>query len=344
MNFVANTRKSNIELLRLVCMLMIVNLHTFCFPEFESGTPSHIGVFRLLDLIRESIAIPAVNIFVLISGYFSIKLKPKKLCSLLFQCYFWLILIWGVMVGLGYATVTKNIIINRLFFFNDSYWFIREFLVLMVISPFLNLVVGNLSLVKFRNYLVAYLAIQVIYSIYATQPFGEGYTVASFIGLYLVGRYLRMSQFGSQISMKTLLWALVGLVAVETAGAVVSMVLNNSDWYYYLLQYNNPVVIIEAVVIFLIFNKFNISSPIINYCSGSALAIYLLHEHPDVEHLFLTYFRGDLYAVPVVQHIVILLLSFVAIFVVAILVDKLRLGIFNYLYPRCRKLLLKRAR
>ena len=71
-------RQSNIEALRLLSMLMVLNLHSFWGYVHNHGSV----VFQAFDFFRESTSICAVNVFILISGYFGIKWKVKSFFNL----------------------------------------------------------------------------------------------------------------------------------------------------------------------------------------------------------------------------------------------------------------------
>ena len=82
-------RNSNIELLRIVSMLMVVVLH---FNNNGANT----GIVNMPEVLTErltwgflveSLCLVAVNCFVLISGYFSIKLKVRSLLKFYLQCF-----------------------------------------------------------------------------------------------------------------------------------------------------------------------------------------------------------------------------------------------------------------
>ena len=64
MTYLGGGRISNIEALRLLSMLMILNLHSF--KGYDYGD----GVWQAIDFFRESTSICAVNVFILISGFF----------------------------------------------------------------------------------------------------------------------------------------------------------------------------------------------------------------------------------------------------------------------------------
>lgn len=83
-----NIRESNIELLRLIIMAFIVFHHfifhglgiyrSLVFHEPSILPSSHIDFALIID----SFFIAAVNVFLLISGYFSIKFKAKSFVKL----------------------------------------------------------------------------------------------------------------------------------------------------------------------------------------------------------------------------------------------------------------------
>ena len=72
-------RASNFELLRIIIMVMIIMGHLVLATR---KTGNMVGVdFYVLNLVQ-SFTTVAVNVFVLISGYFGIKLKFNKLAQL----------------------------------------------------------------------------------------------------------------------------------------------------------------------------------------------------------------------------------------------------------------------
>ena len=86
-----NKRKSNIELLRIVAMLMVLFLHSnFLSLGYVDKV---ISVETFWRVMAEQLCIICVNVFVLISGWFGIKSNLKGSFSLLFQVFFYGILL-----------------------------------------------------------------------------------------------------------------------------------------------------------------------------------------------------------------------------------------------------------
>lgn len=96
-----NKRKSNIELLRIILIIMIIVLHYF--NEKLGGYFSYVhagSISFYFAHILESLSIVAVNVFVLITGYFSVNkhsINISKVLRLVLIMIFW---------GLVLSTIT----------------------------------------------------------------------------------------------------------------------------------------------------------------------------------------------------------------------------------------------
>ena len=90
------TRNSNIELLRIIAMVMILGLHVNYLaigkPSSQDIATSPLQSF--LRMFAEYVCIVGVNVFVLISGWFGINYKLKGLCNFLFQSLFFSLIIF----------------------------------------------------------------------------------------------------------------------------------------------------------------------------------------------------------------------------------------------------------
>ena len=97
-------RQANFELLRMTAMLMVVAMH---FLSHTGGGGSQAGQMPgakgTAAVLVESFCIVAVNVYVLISGYFLSEsgFSLKRLLRLLFQVLFYTLLIPPVLVLAG---------------------------------------------------------------------------------------------------------------------------------------------------------------------------------------------------------------------------------------------------
>lgn len=88
-------RSSNIELLRIVAMFMVVLFHAnmwsleCCYNDANLLKDYDTNFSSLLNINLESgLTCICVNLFVLISGFFSIKLELGKMIIFISQCLF----------------------------------------------------------------------------------------------------------------------------------------------------------------------------------------------------------------------------------------------------------------
>ena len=336
------SRASNIELLRIVSMLMVLNVHTFFAPDDLCLSINNGLLLRnFIDFFRESTSISCVNLFVIISGYFSIKWKIKGISSLIFQVYFWIFLIYAICLCIGYTTFGWMDLARYGIGIMSCYWFIPAYIGLYVLAPLLNGFVEQSSKKRLLKYIIVFYIFLIIDSLpFASNYTLNGYSIFSFCGLYLIGSYIRISRFSSlkifQSKTKIFILFLLITLIITIETMVFSMVLNKgkTDLVSCLLSplsYNNPLVIIQTILIFIFFSKLKIHSNLINWMSVSALSIYLLHMHPAIKQDFYGYVQY-LYSVPILSQYISLLLLFISVLLIAIPLDKIRLLIFNNLY------------
>ena len=187
-------RNSNIELLRVIAMFLVLVVHADFFslgaPNAEDLNSN--AADSVLRVFFEALSIACVDIFVAISGYFGIHAKFKGLTKFLFQCAFFLIGIYAVTLLLGISTVSfagfKGCILAT-----KLNWFVKAYLLLFILSPVLNAFVERAERRLFRNVLIGFYTFQLLYGwIFssAVTYINDGYSVTSFIGLYLLMRYV----------------------------------------------------------------------------------------------------------------------------------------------------------
>ena len=187
-------RQSNMELLRLVAMMMILVMHmdygAFGLPTAESVENAPMTTFGRIFV--EHLCLVAVNVYVLISGWFGIRPKMKSFVRLMLQVAMYSIIITGAFLLLGKTTfkigyVTDMLIIGK------QYWFVVSYLLLYLVSPILNTFVEHSSKREFQWMLLVFFGFQFVYSwIFGLEEFAGGYSALSFMGLYLLARYVKI--------------------------------------------------------------------------------------------------------------------------------------------------------
>ncbi len=147
-NLNKSERKSNIELLRVLAMILIVAHHVAVHSDF--GFPTDLITFNKLWIqFIELGGKIGVNIFVLISGYFGVvarSIKPQKAIKLWLQIFTYSVVFFLISLKfLGEAFSLKTMIKDFLPITYSNWWFASTYFVLYLLSPFLNRFLNSLD-------------------------------------------------------------------------------------------------------------------------------------------------------------------------------------------------------
>lgn len=323
------TRESNIELLRIVAMFMILGLHVNMFalnlPEKEDIIANPIGSFA--RFFFENLCIIGVNIFVLISGWFGIKFKTKGLCGFLFQSLFFSIVLFIPFAINGDIELNKINILSAILLYKNAYWFVWAYIVLYILSPVLNAFVDYSDKNTFKKVLLLFYATQSIIFLFTQCGFFiGGYDPLSFIGLYLLMRYIRKYPIELKKHHLLAIWFIctfINLIFCYTGNNTLTTIST---------LYVNPLNIISAVAVVLFFTKLNIRSNFINNIAASSFAVYLIHMHFCIANHYKNCSTTIYNNYSGIVYLVLILLFMIAVFAVSVLIDKVRIFTFNKLW------------
>jgi len=278
-------RQSNIELLRIVAMLLVLIVHI----DFISIGPPTIAdchnnvISALLRYFFQSCAIGCVDIFVLISGWFGINPSAKGFFNFIFQCLFFLIGVYAVFVIAGFKSFIISDLAAQLLFIQDyDYWFIKAFILLYILSPVLNKFCEKTSEKEFRYVVISYYLIQSVYGwgFIAINSYAGGYSTMSFIGLYLLARYFKLH--GNKLTQQPIWIDITIILAIVVFNTITSF---GTAYIGHPLagkicdSYISPLVIVYSLYMVILFSKLNMQSTVVNWIASSAFAVYLLHTH-----------------------------------------------------------------
>jgi len=321
-------RLSNFEALRLLCMLMVLNLHSF--SGYEHGS----GIGQALDFFRESTSICAVDCFVLISGYFGIRWKMKSFFNLIFQIFFYSVGIYLVVTALGIVDWnTKDFTMRFACLFKDSWWFAIAYMMLFVAAPILNAFTESLTPRRLLTYILLFFIAMNFVTVNSADFF-------TFCLVYLIGRYLRMirveeTAFAAGRAywiVTTAIFVFVYFLIYHTLGIKDAKVVTDWPVGFIGYDYQAPLVLLQAVCLFIVFAQWRFSSKLINTCAASCFAIYLIHMHPTIKNIGYYGYSRSLYELPALEHIALLIMLIAGVFCGSILIDRLRIVISDGVY------------
>lgn len=339
-------RLANVELLRIIAMLMVVMLHYLgkggLLPTITTG----MGTTAYVAWILESLSIVAVNVYVLISGYFLVEseFKTGKIVKLVLQVLFYTILI--TVLSLAFGIISRedlgiyNLIVQLFPFQLEQYWFMTSYLVLYILSPILAMGVKALSKKNLEILMVVFLVFMCVEkSILPVQIVFDkrGYDALWFICLFLVAAYIRL--YGIKFLEKKL-WAAVfylgGTMMTLVESMAIQGVYEKTGELEHLVgtthHYNHLFVFLASVGLFMFFLQVKIKdgwfSRLVCKIAPYTLGVYLLHEHVYIRYLWPKWF-GCEKVQGTVSLIISALTAVVVVFVVGIFVDFIRSFLFK---------------
>lgn len=323
------------ELLRIVSMLFVLLLHAN-FLGIHAPTAENLHeapVETFFRIFFEAAPIVAVDVFVLISGWFGIQFSYKKLGAIWFQILFFTIGFWIVFLIFRPSEALTVDKIKGIFLLNGDYWFVKAYIILFLLSPVLNAFIEHATKKQFLVVLITYYVFHTIYGwlMDASVSFTmNGTTGLSFMGLYLLGRYLNIYKPRFTICQRKY------DMAVYMGGVALLVMLNvimlsrghNISVSGRLYSYASPVVITASTFLLLYFSKLSFSSKLVNWIASSCFAVYLFHcngfffgryYRKMIEYI---YYDSGYAVLGIVVYILL-------IYAIAVLLDKVRIFLWN---------------
>ena len=269
LNWGGQKREQSIELLRIVLMTLIVFGHILGHGLGDTTIEMGGRTVSLFPLYFYH-----VDAFVFISGYFGIHLKWKKFLLLIFKMIVYSFFAIGLAVLLkpDMRMSISEIVHNVYPISACDWWFMSEYLFLMLLSPFIN--AGMEKLDKRQ----ATILVGILYLSWFRC------TSVLLLFIYILGRYLRkyscveLEQHAGKIFVCT----------IATFFFLDMIFRANGIYPEKLYNYMSPFAVVPAVAIFYIFKRIHLEWQGIGVIASGTLAAYLITDHEFVRHVFCT--------------------------------------------------------
>lgn len=320
-------RNSNFELLRIISILLILMMHVASM----AGSIGELNLFNKYSVeIINSIGNVGVSCFILISGYFGVKLKSDKFLHIILLTTF-----YSIFVCLLNSTIPshqiglKELIQATLVVPLYHNWFISCYLILMLLSPFLETFSNSVSKKNFEKLLLfLFISFSVLPTLFNTPYYtiltSGGKCLTYFVFIYLIGRYLKQHQDFIVNRKKTLIIFLISTVIINVMNLTISAFLHKTILIY--AMDCSPFILISSICIFYFFKSCCFQSSIINQISSSVIAVYLL----DGTRLFFDHYIFHITSYSFNFIFTLVIISEVLFcFTINIFIDKTRYFIFN---------------
>lgn len=326
-------RNSNLELFRIIAMLLIVAHHyvvnSGLLQIMQSTEITGNSIFLYLLGMWGKIGI---NCFVLITGYFMCKsnITVSKFLKLILEIWFYNIIIYSLFIVFNIIDFEFESFVRMIIPIGHvGLDFTTAFLCFYLFIPFLNILVNAMNKKQHIALIALFLA---IYSIWPMIPgFGTTYNyVTWFIVLYFIASYLRIYP-NTKYSNNTKFWAWMTAISITISmiSVVIFRFIQCKYIHPYFLVSDSTAIfaIIVAVSSFMLFKNIKMKqNKFINTIAASTFGVLLIHANSNAMRQFLwvdvlkncTYFNHPYLWIHA-------LASVIGVFIICIIIDRLRI-------------------
>lgn len=342
-----NRRNSSIDLLRIISMLMVICNHLISWSNILPDETYALTPMWLVTNTFFVFLLPAVNCFVLISGYFlcTSRFRLKKLISLWLQTAFYsvgiylLVCCFSDTVAFSLTTLIKSCFPVTM----QRYWFITAYFLMYALSPFLNILIRAMNQ---RMHLMCCIVLFLIFSFAAivvyisdfSSVYG-GYTFIWFCVIYIAGAYIRL-YVPTQVKHQKWMFLISAILSLTICGEkylahLITPAITGSvvlDGLFY--SYNSIIAVPCALALFQAFRGLSIRSgiagKIIQVLAPLTLASYLIHGHPYFSPILLGFLDTPSYSDSLVLFPVLIFFT-LCIYFASCAIEWTRLKLFRLL-------------
>lgn len=341
-------RQLNMEILRIVAMLMIITLHYLDKGGILGDFNEAKGFAGNMAWALEAVSMVSVNLYVLISGYFlcESEFKVKKLILIWAQVLAYSWVITGVFAVVGHGLTLENGVYDLIPLVfpvtGGQYWFATVYILMYALSPLFNKAIAGMDRKLHKRMLIVSIAVFSLWNTFLpfTQPLAdrEGMDICWFAVLYLTAAYIRKYKDDIKVNK----WLCLGIFFAASLSAFglgklllladrITGKLGGYAQNFY--PYNSFFIFVAATALFIFAVKTEIKGngilqKIIIFASSGTFGVYLLHEHSLMRYRWPLWANTSSFAgrPAFLLHMIV---TVIAVFVAGICVDFLRRLIFK---------------
>lgn len=285
-----NERCSNLELYRIIVMILIVAHHyVVCSGLTDANGPIYSNLMSgksIFYLLFGAWGKSAINCFVLITGYFMCKsrITAEKFIKLIAEVMFYRLVIWMIFLLSGYEPFSISGFIKVILPVTKVQTnFTSCFLIFYFFIPFLNVLIHGID--KKKHLLLLFLC-AFTYVLFGTLHQITMNYVSWFMVLYVIASYIRL--YPKRWFDRTKLWG--GLTVLSIFVSVLSIIccgrffslLNMDSVYSFVVDSNTFLAVSNGVCSFMFFKNLKVpQSNLINTIAASTFGVLLIHENSD---------------------------------------------------------------
>ena len=335
-------RNSNLELLRIICMILIIGHHLVVHSDFTVN--SEITFNTILAQIFSLGGKIGTNIFVIITGYFMInsQFKVKKLLKLIFEVFTYSTIILGITKIFAITDIDLELQIKSILpTIYSLYWFPTTYIIVYILSPYINKIINLFDKKTLKKMILTLLIIQCVIPTFTGTNFAFN-RISWFITLYIMGAYIRKNEDEfknrnyKKICFVTFIILILSVVVINLIGTKIKVAL---DYTTYFADMNMIPAVIISFALFFIFKNIKIKdSVIINSIASTTFGIYLIHDNEIIRNiLWKDIFNINNY-ITSNYFVIYCIIAVSIVFIVCMFIDYIRKGtiekLFIYIYDK----------
>lgn len=339
-----NTRNYGLDLLRCVAMIMIVILHYLdkggILKPFTSG-----DAFAPADYaawFMEALAIVAVNLYMLMSGYLLYKssFKVSRLVSLVIKVWLYSVIVGGLGIVLGgpVEPVDTYFILRLLLPISmDTYWFMTAYVFFYLLAPVLGIAARVMNRLQLKVLLGGLILFHVVIKSITPATLSAdagGMDAMWYIILYFVAVYIRrFTSWGDEEGGKKpaawisfLLYPVCAFLVMGESLVIRAVYLKTGSLSFISnisYAYNHVLVLVTSIVLFTGFVSVRIpgrAGRTFALIGKYSLGVYLLHENLSVRYAWEKLLWSEKVS-GVASVILLTLLAAIIVFIIGVIVD-----------------------
>ena len=338
-------RVYGIDLLKALCMLMVVVLHILGHGGVLRNTAFATGTY-FVGWGIEIFCYPAVNCFAICTGYLLCqkKIEYKKLFSLWQIVFFYVALILVLAIAFMPEKVTSKDFLSLFVVSSNAYWYFTAYVVVFLLAPFFNMLIEKMSKEDFKRLLILGFVIFSALNIFGVEldvfKTNNGYSPLWLIYLYFLGAGVKSHGFFTSIKKRTsALLFLLSTAATYLIKIAASYFYNNgtlaqksASRLEEFVSYISPFVLLSARFLVLFFLKLNVNKTgqkLLKLISPLVFQVYIIHNNPFITKKFLYNAFENLGGASGIKTAAVTLFSAAIIFLFCIIIDYLRSLLFK---------------
>ncbi len=343
---IKKVRSSNLELFRIISMLLIIAHHYVVNSGLSSlDGPLYDDNFSVKSIIMFLFGAwgkTGINCFIMITGYFmcTSQITAKKYVKLLLEVFLYKIVIYLLFLCIGLETFSVMSLVDRLLIIrNVKDNFVGCFLLFYLLIPFLNILIKNIN-EKQHIRLLALLGFTYIF--FGTMPkFNANMNYVSwFTVLYFIASYIRL--YPKEIFSKKAFWGAATIISMLLSAASVigclwlSIRTGTNMAYRFVTDSNTALAVMTGVSSFMFFKNLSVPySKFINTLGASTFGVLLIHGNGNVCDWLWYDFLNNTGVYKESYVFIHAVLSVIGVFIVCTIIDLLRIRFIEAPIMKC---------